>query len=87
MAKRTKRAVPENEISIRALEVYIEPGTLTSALADLVAVSAAALRAEKKYRSSIAVADELRVKVGTEVENRKQKLERTRERRGIKLGA
>lgn len=87
MAKRTKRAVPENEISIRALEVYIEPGTLTSALADLVAVSAAALRAEKKYRSSIAVADEVQVKVGTEVENRKQKLERTLERRGIKLDA
>jgi hypothetical protein len=54
-----------------------------SALADLAAIAAAALRAEEKYRNSIAVADEAHGEVATRVENRKQKLERTRERRGL----
>jgi hypothetical protein len=87
MAKQTRSAVTENEISTRPYRDCMESDTLTSALADLVAVAGAALRAEKKYRNSIAVADDVPVKVATEVENRKQKLERTLERRGIRLDA
>ena len=88
MARRRKIAETKNEIRRPAYEgCGGEPGTRTSALADLAAVAAAALRAEKKYGNSIAVADEAQVEVATGVESRKQKLERTREHRAIKLDA
>lgn len=87
MARRRKIAATENEIRRPAYKDCGEPGTLTSALADLAAVAAAALRAEKKYGNSIAVAGEPQVGVATGVESRKQKLERTREHRANKLDA
>ena len=87
MARQRKIAATEDEIRRPACKDCGEPGTLTSALADLAAVAAAALRAEKKYGNSIAVADDAQVEVAIGVESRKQKPERTREHRAIKLDA
>ncbi len=96
MAKREKSAVSETDIRTRAYEIYIERvGSNGRALDDWLqaerelekAGATAASQVTKEQRDSIAGPHKVSAKVVAGVENRKPKLERTRERSGNKSGA